>query len=98
MRIHIALEDLVSEYVKPFKNGMIRDVHIDYYTNALHGFLGDQEVIIFRFRDCGWIADNRTGKVRVESYPTVGIMLHTSENAKAPEPVVEKYTQLKLDL
>ena len=34
-------------------------VSIDYATNAIHAWYNDKEYIIFRFKDYGFIQDNR---------------------------------------
>ena len=97
MIVQIGPDELISQYVTPFKEGKIRGVHIDYHTNALHGYFGDQEVIIFSFADYGWIASNRTGRYTVTYSTETGIrMVHNNISPKKV-PKVQKYKQLSFD-
>jgi hypothetical protein len=58
---------------------MIKSIHIDYATNALHGFLDSgEEVIIFKFKDYGFIHDNKFNKYSISSGPA-GITIKITE-------------------
>ncbi len=60
MIIHITSDELVEEYRESWKMEYIKHPSIDYATNAIHGWLNDEEVIIFYFKDYGFINDNRS--------------------------------------
>jgi hypothetical protein len=62
MLIVITPEELESEFQNPLKMGYITSPHIDYATNAIHAWLDEKEVIIFRFKDYGWINNNQSNK------------------------------------
>lgn len=79
MIIHIGIEEISSEYRRQLEWGMIKSVHMDYATNALHGFLDSgEEVIFFRFKDYGFIHDNRFNKYSISSGPA-GITIKITE-------------------
>jgi hypothetical protein len=59
MILFIAIEELEPEFQNPLKMGYIKSPHIDYATNAIHAWFEDKEVIIFRFKNYGWINNNR---------------------------------------
>lgn len=59
MTLFIAIEELELEFQNPLKMGYIKSPHIDYATNAIHAWYEENEVIIFRFKNYGWINDNR---------------------------------------
>lgn len=59
MLIHILVEELEEKFINPWKSELICSVHIDYATNAIHGWYENEEHIIFKFRDYGFIHDNR---------------------------------------
>lgn len=59
MYIHITPEELVEEFQQPWKQELIKHLGIDFATNAIHGYFEGKEVIIFKFKDYGWIMDNR---------------------------------------
>lgn len=59
MTLFIAIEELEPEFQNPLKMGYIKSPHIDYATNAIHAWFEENEVIIFRFKNYGWINDNR---------------------------------------
>ena len=46
MVIHITPDELVEEYRESWKMEYIKHPSIDYATNAIHGWLNDEEVII----------------------------------------------------
>ena len=59
MTLFIPLEDLASGWKAPFIYEELSGFHLDYATNAIHCWFGEEEVIIFKFKDYGWINDNR---------------------------------------
>ena len=59
MFIHITPDEFVEEFRTPWKQELIKSPSIDYATNAIHGWFEEKEVIIFRFKDYGWVMDNR---------------------------------------
>jgi hypothetical protein len=59
MFIHITPDEFIEEFRIPWKQELIKSPHIDYATNAIHGWFEGKDVIIFRFKDYGWIMDNR---------------------------------------
>ena len=59
MTILIPIEKL-SEETRPYFNfGTVSGLCIDYATNAIHGYVGGVEHIVFRFKDYGVYLDNR---------------------------------------
>jgi hypothetical protein len=67
MIIHITPEELEEEFVTPWKQEYIKHPHIDYATNAIHGMFEGKEVIIFRFKNYGFIHDNRFNTYDISS-------------------------------
>jgi hypothetical protein len=59
MIIHISTEELEEEFRTLWKAGLITSPAIDYATNAIHGWFEGKDRIIFRFKDYGFINDNR---------------------------------------
>lgn len=59
MIIHITTDELEEEFRTPWRAGLIKSPSIDYATNAIHGWFEDKDCIIFRFKDYGFINDNR---------------------------------------
>ena len=59
MIIHISVEEFEGEFKTPWRAGLITSPAIDYATNAIHGWFEGKDVIIFRFKDYGFINDNR---------------------------------------
>jgi len=57
--IVIPLEELREETRPYFTFGTVSGLSIDYATNAIHGYVGGVEHIVFRFKDCGIYLDNR---------------------------------------
>ena len=52
MLIQIGVDELLGDYKKPFGLNLIKSLSIDYATNSIHGWLEDEEVIVFKFRAC----------------------------------------------
>ena len=59
MLVHISIDELEDKFKNPWKLGLIKDPSIDYATNAIHGWFENEDVIIFKFKDYGFINDNR---------------------------------------
>jgi hypothetical protein len=74
MLIIVPPEDLVPEYIVDWKLGFITNLSIDYATNAIHGWLRDEEIILFRFKNYGFINDNRHNIYNISS-GSAGIMI-----------------------
>jgi hypothetical protein len=67
MLIHINVEELEEQFKNPWKSGMISHPHIDYATNAIHGWFQKEECIIFRFKDFGFINTNIGNRYEISS-------------------------------
>lgn len=67
MFIHITPEEFEKDFIEPWKQDLIKSLHIDYATNAIHGYFGDEEVIIFKFKSYGFVNDNRFNNYRISS-------------------------------
>lgn len=83
MIINIQLEDLEPEFIPYFRFRAIGSLSLDYATNAIHGYLGDKEIIVFRFKDYGFIHDNRFNKCSI-SYGEAGITLDIRKTMDRP--------------
>ena len=59
MIINISPEELEPEFRESWKMGFITHPSIDYADNAIHAIFEGRQVIIFRFKDYGFINDNR---------------------------------------
>lgn len=67
MIIHITVNEFEPDFKKPWLGELIRNVHIDYATNAIHGWFEGEDVIIFRFKGYGFINDNRENMYNISS-------------------------------
>ena len=74
MTILISAEELTEETKPYFKPGLVKDLSIDYATNCIHGYVGNQEHVIFRFKDHGIYLDNRYNSHRI-SGGSAGILI-----------------------
>ena len=79
MFIHITPDELVEEFRESWKLGHITQPSIDYATNAIHCYFEDKEVIIFRFKNYGFINDNRFNKYELSS-GTAGITIRITKS------------------
>ena len=59
MFIHITPDELEEEFRESWKLGLISQPSIDYADNAIWALFESKNIIIFRFKDYGWIHDNR---------------------------------------
>jgi hypothetical protein len=67
MLIHIGVEELEENFRSHWRNNLISHPHIDYATNAIHGWFENKDCVIFRFKDYGYIHDNRSNTYNVSS-------------------------------
>ncbi len=67
MLIHISINELEEKFRRPFMLGLIKEPSIDYATNAIHGWFDGKDEIIFKFKDYGFINDNRSNKYSLSS-------------------------------
>jgi hypothetical protein len=67
MIIHITVSEFEPEFRKPWIAKLIERPHIDYATNAIHGWFEGKDVIIFRFKGYGFINDNRENTYNLSS-------------------------------
>lgn len=59
MFLHITPDELEEEFRESWKLGFISQPSIDYADNAIWALFEGKNIIIFRFKDYGWIHDNR---------------------------------------
>jgi hypothetical protein len=62
MIINISPEELEPEFRESWKMGFITQPSIDYADNAIWAILEGKQVVIFRFKNYGFINDNRYNK------------------------------------
>jgi hypothetical protein len=67
MLIFISPEELEEEFRESWKMGHITQPSIDYADNAIWAVFEGKLVIIFRFKDYGWINDNRRNTYEVNA-------------------------------
>ena len=79
MFIHITPDELETEFIESWKLGWISQPSIDYADNAIYALFKNQQVIIFRFKNYGWINDNRYNKYLISS-GQAGITIHIISN------------------
>ena len=51
MLIHISVEELEEKFKSSWRAERITHPHIDYATNAIHGWFENEDCSIFRFKD-----------------------------------------------
>ena len=59
MLIHITPDELEEEFRDSWRMGFISQPSIDYADNAIYAVFEGKQVIIFRFKNYGFITDNR---------------------------------------
>ena len=59
MVIVVQIDDIEKQFQPYFKFGTVKSLSVDYATNAIHGYIGDEENIVFRFDKWGIRLDNR---------------------------------------
>ena len=75
MTILITPDELEEEFRNSWKMGHIIHPSIDYADNAIYAVFEGRLVIIFRFKDYGWVNDNRRNSYTVSS-GSAGIMIN----------------------
>jgi hypothetical protein len=81
MFVHITPDELESEFKESWKLGFITQPSIDYADNAIYANFEGKLVIIFRFKDYGWINDNRFNTYKVTAGPA-GITIQIIRNER----------------
>ncbi len=79
MLIHITPDELVPEFRNSWKMGFISQPSIDYADNAIYAVFEGKQVIIFYFKDYGFINDNRHNTYFVSS-GLAGITINIVKN------------------
>jgi hypothetical protein len=74
MIINILPDELEPEFRESWKMGFITQPSIDYADNAIWALFEGKNVIIFRFKEYGWIHDNRVNSYSISS-GLAGIMI-----------------------
>ncbi len=74
MIISILPDELEPEFIDSWKMGWITQPSIDYADNAIWALFEGKNVIIFRFKEYGWINDNRFNSYSI-SAGSAGIMI-----------------------
>ena len=74
MIINILPDELEPEFIESWKMGWITQPSIDYADNAIWEIFEGKQVIIFRFKEYGWINDNRYNSYSI-SAGSAGIMI-----------------------
>jgi hypothetical protein len=67
MLIFISPDELEEEFRESWRMGHIIHPSIDYADNAIYAVFEGKLVIIFRFKDYGWINDNRRNRYEVNA-------------------------------
>ena len=67
MFIHLTPDELEPEFRESWKLGFISHPSIDYADNAIYANFEGKVVIIFRFKQYGWINDNRSNSYKVSA-------------------------------
>jgi hypothetical protein len=62
MIITILKEEFEEGVLELFESEQVDHFSIDYATNAIHGWYGDKDIIVFKFKGYGFINDNRYNK------------------------------------
>jgi hypothetical protein len=79
MIINISPEELEPEFRESWKMGFITQPSIDYADNAIWAILEGKQVVIFRFKNYGFINDNRYNKYFI-SAGNAGITIRIESN------------------
>jgi len=74
MIINILPDELEPEFIESWKMGWITQPSIDYADNAIWALFEGKNVIIFRFKEYGFINDNRYNSYDI-SAGSAGIMI-----------------------
>ena len=79
MIINISPEELEPEFRESWKMGFITQPSIDYADNAIWAIFEGKQVVIFRFKNYGFINDNRYNKYFI-SAGNAGITIRIESN------------------
>lgn len=79
MLIHITPDELEEQFRDSWRMGFISHPSIDYADNAIHAVFEGKIVIIFRFKDYGFINDNRNNTYDI-SAGRAGITIKIKRN------------------
>lgn len=79
MFIHITPDELEPEFRETWKLGFISQPSIDYADNAIYAVFEGKLVTIFKFKQYGWINDNRFNTYKV-SAGSAGITINIIKN------------------
>lgn len=79
MLIFISPDELEEEFRESWRMGHIIHPSIDYADNAIWAVFEGKLVIIFRFKDYGWINDNRGNRYEI-SAGMAGITISIKRN------------------
>ena len=75
MTILITPDELEEQFRNGWKLGHITLPSIDYGDNAIYAIFENKIVVVFRFKDYGWINDNRFNNYTI-SGGAAGIMIN----------------------
>ena len=67
MIINILPDELEPEFINNWKMGMITQPSIDYADNAIWAIFEGRQVTIFRFKEYGFINDNRRNSYSISA-------------------------------
>ena len=67
MIINILPDELEPEFINSWKMGMITQPSIDYADNAIWAIFEGRQVTIFRFKEYGFINDNRRNSYSISA-------------------------------
>ena len=81
MIINILPDELEPEFRESWKMGWITQPSIDYADNAIWALFEGKNVIIFRFKEYGWINDNRSNNYFI-SAGSAGIMIRIEKSKR----------------
>jgi hypothetical protein len=85
MIIIIPIEEIDQQFFQDFRWNRIYDLHLDYATNAIHCRIQNdpenRDLIIFRFKDYGFIHDNRFNSYILTGGPA-GILITITKKSK----------------
>jgi hypothetical protein len=83
MTIIIPIEEVDQKFFQDFRWNRVHDLHLDYATNAIHGRITNDpertDLIFFRFKDYGFIHDNRKNSYVLTGGPA-GILITITKN------------------
>ena len=67
MIINILPDELEPEFINNWKMGFITQPYIDYADNAIWAIFEGRQVTIFRFKEYGFINDNRRNSYSISA-------------------------------